>query len=424
MSKLALLGGERTVTIDYEKAANLPLVNEKGIEAAVDLMRKGEISSSPIVSKFEKRFADYIGTKYGVCSNNGTSSLHAALFAVGVGPGDEVIVPSYTFWATATTIVTAQGIPVFTEVDKETYNLDPAAIEKNITPRTKAIMVVHVWGNPADMDAILAIAKKHNIAVIEDCSHAHGSMLNGKMVGSIGDVGAFSFQASKLLPAGEGGILVTNNEEYYERAAAIGHYERIATFPESSRYKKYGLTGFGYKFRIHPVGVALADSALDELDERNEIRNMNGKALDKGLENIDCIKPQKVLDGAVRQYSYHYATYDAAKLDNVPLPVFIKALKEEGVSCGFCGYGRLHKAPYFTELSGFKNVDLPVTEYLGKNTFMVAPRFEKVCPDLIDQYIEAYYKVVKNVDELKKYAEDNEYTSIAANITSSSLNVL
>jgi perosamine synthetase len=424
MSKLALLGGEKTVKIDYETAGNLPCVNEKGLETAVDLMRKGQISTSPLVKEFEKRFAEYIGTEYGLCSNNGTSSLHEALFAAGVGPGDEVIVPSYTFWATAGPIVSAQGNPVFADVDKETYNLDPKAIEKNITSRTKAIMVVHVWGNPADMDAIMAIARKYNIAVIEDCSHAHGAMLNGKKVGSIGDLGCFSLQASKTMPGGEGGILTTNNREYFERAVALGHYERLADLPEDSDYRKYSLTGMGYKYRIHPIAVALASSAFDELDERNEIRNRNGKTLEKGLEGIDCIIPQKVLDGAVRQYSYHFATYDETKLDNIPLEVFLKALKEEGVACGFCGYGRLHKAPLFTERDNFRHVELPVTEYLATHTFMMAPRFEKECPELIDQYIEAYHKVVNNADELKEYAAKNEDLNAAANISGRSINLL
>jgi dTDP-4-amino-4,6-dideoxygalactose transaminase len=192
-----------------------------------------------------------------------------------VGPGNEVIVPSYTFWATAVPIIAANGVPVFCDVDPDTYCIDPREIVKKITPRTKAIMVVHVWGNPADMHSIMEIGAKYKLKVIEDCSHAHGSLWKGKKVGIIGDVGCFSLQGSKTLPAGEGGILVTDNREYYEIAVAYGHYDRVEKFPENSEYKKYSLTGLGYKFRANPLGITIANHGLDELDQRNAIRNLD-----------------------------------------------------------------------------------------------------------------------------------------------------
>ncbi|MEG2571266.1 MAG: DegT/DnrJ/EryC1/StrS family aminotransferase, partial [Clostridia bacterium] len=227
MANLALLGGEKTVTIDYEAVATRPVVCQKGIDAAVEIMKKGEISNSSVVDVFEAKFKKFVGAEYGACLSNGTSCLQAALFAVGVGAGDEVIVPSFTFWASAAPIIATNGVPIFCETDPETHCLDPKDVEARITPKTKAIMVVHVWGNPADMDAIMAIAKKHNLKVVEDCSHAHGSTYKGKKVGTIGDVGCFSMQGSKLLVAGEGGIFVTNTKEYYERALALGSYDRL-----------------------------------------------------------------------------------------------------------------------------------------------------------------------------------------------------
>jgi len=441
MSKLALLGGEKTVRLDYNEIANLPLVNEKGLNSVIDLIKKGEISGSSLVNQFERKFSDYIGSNYALCCCNGTSALQEALFAVGVKHGDEVIVPSYTFWATVAPIIAMHGVPVFCDIDKESYCLDPVKIEKKITNRTRAIMLVHVWGNPAKMDSIMAIAKKYNISVIEDASHAHGAMWKDKKIGAIGDVACFSFQGSKLLPGGEGGILVTNEREYYERAVALGHYERISSFPDDSPYKKYALTGMGYKHRIHPLAAAIAYSAFDNLEERNEIRNSQALILEDGLKDISCIIPQKVYPGAKRQFAYHFATYDKSKLEGVLPTTFYKAVAKEGVQVGVCGYGRLHKAPLFVEAEPYgngcpgkcshisldydrKNITLPITEYLATNTFMIAPRFEKPCAELIKQYIVAYHKVVSNIEELKKYEKENSIELEESKISSKSINLL
>lgn len=441
MAHLAILGGKKTVTIDYEASANLPVVSEKGIEAVVSLMKNGQISTSPAVDEFEKKFADYVGTRYALCTNNGTSSLYSALFAVGICPGDEVIVPSYTFWASAVPIISAHGIPVFCDVNRETFCLEPEEIEKKITSRTKAIMVVHVWGNPADMNSIINIAKKYNLKVIEDCSHAHGSEWDNKKVGRLGDVGCFSLQGSKILAAGEGGVLVTDNREFFERALALGHYERIAKLPGDSPYLKYALTGMGYKYRVHPLGIAIANSGLDELDERNAIRYANAKYLEENIGDLKCVVPQKVYRGAIRQYSYQYSLYDETQLEDISMITFLKALNCEGVICGTCGYGRLHKSPlfkgsepfgngcsakcpYISEENMTRNEGLVVTEYLSEHTFMVAPRFEKPCRDLVDQYIEAYHKVVSNIDELKKYEKDNPPDIEIEKLSGRSINIL
>ncbi|NSW89119.1 MAG: DegT/DnrJ/EryC1/StrS family aminotransferase [Firmicutes bacterium] len=418
MAKLAILNGEKAVKID-SSTASLPLVSEEAINAVVELLRKGEISTSPVVREFEKNFGDYIGAKYSLAVNSGTSSLHEALFAVGVGPGDEVIVPSFTWIFTVAPIVASHGIPVFCDVDIDTHCIDPEDIKRKITPRTKAIMVVHVWGNPANMDEIMKIAKENNLRVIEDCAHAHGTMWKGKKVGIIGDVGCYSLQGSKTLAAGEGGVLVTNNHEYYERAVALGHYERVSGLPEDSEYRKY-TTSLGFKHRVHPLGIAIVNTELKYLDEKNAIRSENARYLEEGIKDIECIIPQRTYPGGVRQHSYHYARYDETKLEGVSLMTFLKALKAEGVVVGAIGYGRLHEAPLFLEKTPYgkgcpgrcphvkveyptEKVSLPNTEYLREHAFMMAPRFEKPCRELLNQYIEAYHKVVRNVDELKEY---------------------
>lgn len=418
MAKLALLNGEKTVKIP-SSTASLPLVSDEAISAVVELMKKGEISTSPVVAEFEKNFAEYVGAKYSIAVNSGTTSLHEALFAVGVGPGDEVIVPSFTWIFTVAPIIAAHGIPVFCDVDIDTHCIDPEDIKRKITPRTKAIMVVHVWGNPANMDEIMKIAKENNISVIEDCAHAHGTMWKDKKVGVIGDVGGYSLQGSKTLAAGEAGILVTNNQEYYERAIAMGHYERVSTLPENSKYRKY-TTSLGFKHRVHPLGIAIVNTELKYLDEKNAIRSENARYFEEGIKHIKCIIPQKTYEGGVRQYSYHYGRYDETQLEGVSLMTFLQALKAEGVVVGVIGYGRLHEAPLFIEKTPYgkgcpgrcphteveystEPVSLPNTEYLREHAFMMAPRFEKPCKELLDQYIEAYHKVVNNVSELKEY---------------------
>ncbi len=416
MARLAINGGEKTITIPKPRT-RLPIVTEREIQAVVDLMRKGEISASPIVEKFEQEFAQYIGTEYGLASNSGTSSLHEALVGVGVSAGDEVIVPSYTFGPGAMVILAAHGVPVFCDIDRQTYCIDPEDAARKVTSRTRAILLVHVWGNPCDMGQIMQLARKHNLAVVEDCSHAHGAEWHGKKIGSLGDVGGFSLQESKLVKAGEGGILTTNDRECYERAATYGRSEKIRVFPEDSLYKQCALMGMGFKHRPHPLGIAIAREQLRHLDERNEIRDENGACLEAGIADIEAIRIQKVLPDCRRVYSYHYATYDDEKLNGVSLKVFMQALQAEGVRCDRIGYGWLHKAPLFTEGSPY-NKDclgqcplvetppdfaagpLPVTEYLYEHNFMIAPRFETECQELIDQYIEAYHKVASSIDEL------------------------
>lgn len=431
MSSLALLGGEKTITMDYEKVGNLPIVSEESKKAVLALLDRDEISSSPIVKEFEKKFAKFVGAQYAVAMNNGTATLHSALFAVGVRPGDEVIVPSYTFWASVVPITSNGATPVFCDIDRETFNMDPKDIEKRITKKTKAIMVIHVWGCPCDMDAIMALAKKYNLKVVEDCSHSHGATYHGKRVGVIGDVGCFSMQGSKMLTAGEGGILVTNNREYFERAEAYGHYERLGGLPDDSNYKKYHATGMGYKYRVHPLGIAIANTELDRLEQRNKIRNDNGKLLEEKIADIDCLAPQKLCPDSERLYAYHYMYYNPDKLGGVAPYTLLKAMSAEGMMCGECGYGTMHKAPLFLEGGPFglcgktdPALSLPVTEELNQRTIMVAPRFETHCPELIEQYAQAIRKITSSIDELLRFQDSSDYRPDAQQVSSRSVNLV
>jgi len=421
VEKLVLFGGEKAISGGLERCQR-PIVPDKAYKTINDMLIKGDISASPVVYNFERRFANYIGVEYGLCYVNGTTSIQAALFAVGVGAGDEVIVPSFTFWATVGPVAAANAIPVFADVDRDTHLLTAETIEKCITPRTKAILLVHVWGNPCDMDSIMEVAKKYNLKVIEDCSHAHGASYKGKKVGSFGDIGCFSLQASKVLPGGEGGILVTNNREYFERACALGHYERLGGLPDDSEYKQYSLTGFGFKHRINPLTAAIADAGLDRLDELNAIRRENGEYFDKCLAELGHIKPLKEVEGGHRVYSYHHIEYLPEKLKGLSMHTFLEALTAEGAFTGPCGYGMLHKAPFFAVDGPYsKNCHfgcphyegkyapaeyLEVSEHLNKTVIYAAPRFEYKDKSVIDEYVHSHKKVIDNLDLLLKY--DNE----------------
>lgn len=434
MAKLALLGGPRT--LDRERAGcwKVPLVSEAAIETVTEMMREGTISRSPSVNEFEERFASYIGVKYAVAVTNGTAALTSAYFAAGIGPGDEVILPSYTFWASGGPIRLLGATAVFCDVQKDTYNMDPADMERRITDRTAVVVPVDCWGNPADMDAILEIARKHNLVVIDDASHAHGATWNGKKVGSIADISCFSLQASKLLTGGEGGILVTDNREYYERAVAFGRSTEIRNLLEDSAWRRFSLTGFGNKFRPHPLAIAIANDGLSRLDERNQAIWENARYFENGLSDLPCIRIQAVDERAYRTYAYHYLTYDETKLEDVSLSTFLEALAAEGVRVGKIGFGYLHEAPLFFEenLYGTDHQDwrpsprvrLPVTEYLRDHTFLGAPRFEKAAHrSLAEDYVEAYHKVAAAVDELKDY-EAAHREGEKADVTGSSANVI
>ncbi|MEG0911469.1 MAG: DegT/DnrJ/EryC1/StrS family aminotransferase [Ruthenibacterium sp.] len=426
MEQLALFGGPRAVTVDYNQYGKVPIVPETAYPRVEAILRSGDLSFHPLVSEFEKTFAKYVGAQYSMCEVNCTTCIQAALFAVGVGSGDEVLVPSFTFWATAGPIYANHAIPVFCDVNKDTHCIDPDDIEHRITPRTKAIIVVHVWGVPADMDRINAIAQKHGIKVVEDCAHAHGTRYHGKSVGILGDVGCFSLQNSKVLPGGEGGIVVTNNREYMERMKALGQYDKLIDLPEDSPYRQYYMTGFGFKHRMHPVAAAVALSNLEKLDATNAIRTKFGVQIEKELSDIRGFIFQKVPENATRIFAYHYIYFDES-VWGISLPTLLEALNAEGLSVGTCGYGFLHQAPAFRKRDIFGTNDvmnqypakeietLPVTEDLSKHTFML-PRFEQdtsECAALVQEYLHAFHKAAEQVESLRAYETENGVLNIA-----------
>ena len=266
-SKLAIFGGPKAVPDHHEDMFKWPIITTEDEEVVLEVLRRGGMSGVDVTMKFENDFAKWQGSKYALGFNNGTSALHTAMFACKVGVGDEIICPSITYWASVTSVFSLGATMVFADIDPNTLCIDPADIEKRITDRTKAIMVVHYMGYPVDMDPIMEIARKHKIKVIEDVSHAQGGLYKGKKLGTIGDVGAMSLMSGKSLAIGEAGMLVTNDLEIFERSEAFGHYERFEKNIFTEELKPYlGLPLGGFKFRMHQLSSAMGRVQLKYYD--------------------------------------------------------------------------------------------------------------------------------------------------------------
>jgi dTDP-4-amino-4,6-dideoxygalactose transaminase len=284
------------------------------------------------VSEFEQRFASMHGCAHGIAVANGTVSLRIALMAAGIRAEDEVIVPPYTFISTASAVVEANAIPVFADIDLNTFNLDPAAVASAITPRTRAIIPVHFAGQPADMDAIMEIARARDLVVIEDAAHAHGASYRGRPAGSLGQLASFSFQSSKNLTAGEGGIITTNDDALAESCRSIQNCGRV---PGGVWYEHHVIAG---NYRLGEFQGAVLNGQLDRLEEQTHTRDANGRYLASRIASLPGLHPQARSADCTR-HSYHLfmLRIDAAAF-GAPRAAVLKALEAEGIPCG-AGYG-------------------------------------------------------------------------------------
>jgi dTDP-4-amino-4,6-dideoxygalactose transaminase len=337
---LALLGGTPVRTRPFPK---WPVFGKEEEDALLRALRSGKWGKvdGVEVTTFERRFAQYCGAKHGIAVVNGTVSLRIALLAAGIEAGDEVIIPPYTFVATATAVVEANATPVFVDIDRATFNIDPAAIEAAVTPRTRAIIPVHLGGLPCDMDAIMAIAQRHGLVVIEDAAHAHGSEYKGRRVGPIGHIGSFSFQSSKNMTSGEGGIIVTSDDKLAERCRSIHNCGRA---PGGPWYEHHVISA---NYRLGELQGAVLNCQLERLDEQANTRDANGRYLDKLLAMIPGITPQKRTEQTTR-HAYHLYTmrYDEGVF-GVPRARLLEALVTEGVPASPGYVLPLHRQPMF-----------------------------------------------------------------------------
>ena len=363
---LALFGGPKTI----DKKFGWPIFDELEVKAVAEVVKSGAWGNPNCdgqILEFEQKFASFCGTKYALSCANGSIALRLALIACGVKPGDEVIVPPYTFIATASIVVEANCVPVFVDIEPDTYNMDPVAVEKAITPRTKAIIPVHFAGQACNMDALSGIARKHNLRIIEDACHAHGGEYKGKKLGSIGDAGCFSFQSSKNLNSGEGGIAVTNDDEL---ATMMDSLRNVGRIKGGQWYEHHHL---GCNYRITQLQVALLSEQFKRLEEQTWKRNENGLYLNSLLENIEGISPLTRGHGeTLHTYHIYIFRYDKKYFNYLPKREFAEMLAAEGVP-SFMGYPEpLYKQPVFQQKNfmcyaipenvDYKNVHCPVTE--------------------------------------------------------------
>jgi len=425
MERLALYGGTKTVTAEHghklsvvgpaERAEMIRLIDQNVVSLAT---RTG------IVAEIEDEIKGYFGCTYAVSTNTGTAALHMGLFAVGVCPGDEVLVPSFTWVATAAAILQCGAVPVFCDIDPQTLCVDPEDMARKITPRTKAAVPVHLWGHPADMDAILDLAKRHGFKVVEDASHAHGALYRGRKVGLLGDVGCFSMQGSKAMAGGEGGFLIANDKETYERAMLLGmscfRLREDLTLPH---YARYADTGVGWKYRIHPLSAGMALAQLRSLDARNELKAQRLNQLTAGIRDIRGVEPPYTAPDVTRGGWYGYIMIINEKELGVSRDVLIEALNAEGVQATDMRYDLLHQCPLYRDLPLVNGVpalhllgkepprettrlrlpELPVTESLHPRMIALGiANYEPISEQLIEQYIDAFRKVCGQLDVLQR----------------------
>ena len=426
MSELAIEGGS---PVRAEPYPSWPIVTEADVDVVANVVRDGTWGrmSGQHALDFERDFAAYQGAEYCLALNSGTSALEIGIIAMNINPGDEVIVCPYTYIASAAAILTAGAVPIFVDMDRETYNIDPEKIEPAITSRTAAIMPVHFGGLACDMAPILAIARKHGLRIIEDAAHAHGAKWNDAGLGVIGDVGAFSFQASKNLNAGEGGAILTNDRRVYERAI---DYHDLWTGGLAVRDGDVGggslragpMWDFPYachNFRISAFNAALLTSQLARLEEQTVTRAENGKYL---IELIDQAEGLQNLrrDDFVTRDSHHLFIFKYKKeaFAGLTREKFVEALKAEGIPVSL-GYPRgAHEQALFREPEGhlsriwprdpggvvdigYNSMSCPNVEYFCRNETVWLPQYALLDSRTgMEHVIEAAAKVRVHADHL------------------------
>ena len=329
-----------------------PFASEEEAAHVRDVILSGMMASGDVVHEFEHKFVEYCGAGYGVATTNGTTALHAALLSAGVKPGDEVIVPAFTFFASASSVAMCGAKPVFADILPDTFNIDSKSIESKITDKTKAVIGVHIFGQCCNVSAISAICNKNNLIFIEDAAQAHGAEWNHKRAGSLGDIACFSFYPTKNMTTGEGGMIVTNTKEYADTARVICNHGQT---------EKYLHTMLGYNYRMTNVHAAIGLEQLKRVDGFTAARQRNAKILSNGIK-ADGVKVPYITSEAVPVYhQYVLKIEDDCSMTRDEL---MKYLEANGIGSAVHYPIPLHKQPYFADEN--KDVSLPVAEDCAK----------------------------------------------------------
>lgn len=416
MNSLALHGGTPVIT-EPGPHFSWPPISDTTSKAVLDQLTTSIsiYDRSGVVADLEDALRDYFGVRHALLTSSGTAALHSTYAASYITPGDEVIVPAYTFLATVTPLLHLGGVPVLADCD-ETGNISAADVAARITPNTTTIMVTHMWGVPADMDALGALAAKHGLNLLEDGSHAHGATIGTTKVGSIGHAAAFSLNGPKPLSAGEGGFLLTGDDELFYRALMFGHYNKRCRneIPADHPMRPYAVTGMGLKFRIHPLAARIALDQLGHLDDYLTGRDYIARYLCDRLAGLPGIAAPAIPDGNRPAWYGLPLTYVPDELDDLPVETFHTALLAEGLA----EVDRPGSTCPLTELPLFRDPNplmsrfgahsgmnyqpgqFPVAQKVWRNTLKLPVWHREEDLPLVERYIDGFRKVIDNHDDL------------------------
>lgn len=353
-------------------------MDEEVAREVLKVIQSGQLAQGPKVEEFEKAFAGYIGTKYAVAVNSGTAALHVALLAAGIKPGDEVITTPFSFIATANCCLFCNAVPVFADIDDKTFNITPATIEKKITSKTKAVIIVDLYGQACEMDEIGEICRKHNLILIEDACQAHGAMYKGKKMGSFG-IGCFSFYPTKNMTTGEGGMVTTSDENIARLS------KMIRTHGQAQRYIHDML---GYNYRMTDIAAAIGICQLKKLDEANTKRLKNARYLTENLGKIKGIIPPYI--APERNHVFHQYTIKVTESYKMSREDLQKKMLEKGIGTAIYYPIPIHKQPLYQKL-GY-NDTIPTAEAVSRQVLSLP-----VHPYLTEEDLQTIVKVIKEV---------------------------
>ena len=392
--RLAIDGGPKAVTAEVSGATSWPLYGDEEIELVSQLLRSPNYEP---IAEFEKAWCAYHGCPYAKAHCNGTSALTSMLFALELPEGSEILVPDYSTWFPVVPMRLFGLVPVFTDVDPQTMNIDTASCEKALTPRTRAVLAVHWYGLPCDMDDLADFCERKGLILLEDASHAHGARVKDRLIGTWGRMAGFSLQMTKPLPAIEGGIGMYKDRGDYERAVTYGNYDLPRTFPEDSPYRKYQGTAFGSKLRMHPVSAILARIQLRDLDRRNAEGVTQMRALNDRLTQLPGIVEPRLRKEVKRVYYSKNLLFIDEKKAGVSREALVRALQAEGVDITPYTWTLLHTYPIFREEKWWRHMPVlpeavPHCDQINR-TLVQLPYFTSPRPDLIEQYVAAFEKV-------------------------------
>ena len=373
-----------------------PLIEQDEIDEVVASLKSGWLGTGPKVQRFEQMFQRYKGARYAMAVNSCTAALHLAMLALEIGPGDEVIVPAMTFAATANAVIHAGGTPVFVDCEKDTMNLDPKDIESKITSKTRAIVPVHFAGRPCHMEKILDIAKRYNLRIVEDAAHAIETEYHGKKAGTFGELGCFSFYVTKNIVTGEGGMVVTDNEEYANKIKVLALHgmskDAWKRFSDEG-YKHYKVIYAGYKYNMMDIQAAIGIHQLPRVNKYWRRREEIFRRYNEAFEALPLFTPAPVEPDTKHAYHLYTLLLDIDRL-KIKRDEFLDEMTKRNIGVGV-HYIALHLHPYYQKTFGYKRGDFPIAEWISDRTVSI-PLSAKLTDEDVEYVIMAVGEILKD----------------------------